>query len=413
MFKEAASIEELEAELADRESRIALLRAEQVVLVQRAEWAQATQSDGSRSMEEWVQARLDVRSDVARDLVLASRRIARHPRISRRLADGQISFDRAIATLRYAEAGATPDQVEESFDRDLAGLSRLKARQRRMTTGDERSLFTDRYFVVQPSLDESTYRMWGQLPGVMGRTVEKAITQRSDELRLIGDSTGISSTRGQRQADALVSMAEDSLDVDRESDTESSGAGSSCGRVTVFVDASGTNAAETGAEIMYGPRVGPNTLEAMLCGGAAVNVVGLDDGVPVVTSRASRAIPPAIRQRVAQRDGGCTIDGCTSRYRLQPHHIIRVADGGTNDIDVLVPPSRRYPRIRVSHRSRFASPPQAPLALSHREPWATTTESRSRLMGRDHVPTAPPHPLRPHFPSNQITKPPSTGGRRP
>ncbi len=335
MFTEALSIEELEAELADRESRIALLRAEQVVLVQRAEWVQATQSNGSRSMEEWVQAGLDVRPEVARDLVLASRRIAHHRPISHRLADGRISFDRAIATLRYAEAGATPDQVEESFDRDLTGLSRLKARQRRVTVGDERSLFTDRYFVVQPSLDESTYRMWGQLPGVMGRTVEKAITQRADELRSIAESTGVFSTRGQRQADSLVAIAQDTLDSQNDTGLDSSRAVASAGDVTVFIDATVEDAAENGAEIMYGPRVGPNILAAMLCGGAAVNVVGLDSGVPVVTSRATRAIPRAIRDRVAHRDGGCTIDGCASLYRLQPHHIIRVADGGTHDVDNL------------------------------------------------------------------------------
>lgn len=177
--------------------------------------------------------------------------------------------------------------------------------------------------------------MWGQLPGVMGRTVEKAITQRADELRSIADSTGISSTRGQRQADSLVAIAQDALDSEYDTEAAPSRTMAPAGNVTVFVDATGADPAETGAEIMYGPRVGPNTLEAMLCGGAAVNVVGLQDGVPVVTGRASRAIPRAIRQRVAQRDGGCTIDGCASRYRLQPHHIIRVADGGTNDVDNL------------------------------------------------------------------------------
>ncbi len=359
MLTEALSINELEAELADRESRIALLRAEQVVLVQRAEWAQATQSDGSRSMEEWVQARLDVRPEVARDLVLASRRIARHRTISHRLADGRISFDRAIATLRYAEAGATPEQVDESFERDLGTVSRLKARQRRITTEDESSLFTDRYFVVQPSLDESTYRMWGQVPGAMGRTVEKAITQRADELRLIAESTGVSSTRGQRQADSLVAIARDSLDAEVHNRPDVPDGRASGGQVTVFVDASVRDAAETSAEIMYGPRVGPNTLEAMLCGGAAVNVVGLQDGVPVVTSRATRAIPRAIRDRVAHRDGGCTIDGCTSRYRLQPHHIVRVADGGTNDIDNLTTLCWYHHHVAI-HGSGYQIDPESP-----------------------------------------------------
>ena len=359
MFREDLSISEFEAELADRESKIAMLRAEQVVLVQRAGWAQATQSDGSHSMEDWVQARLDVEPDVARDIVLASRRIARHRPISYPLADGRISFDRAIPTLRYAEAGATPDQVDESFERDLTTVSRLKARQRRLTTGDERSLFADRYFVVQPSLDESTYRMWGQVPGVMGRIVEKAITQRADELHGIGGSSGVSSTRGQRQADALASIADDSPDSDHETETGSSNAAPSCGRVTVFVDASGTDAAETGAEIMYGPRVGPNTLEAMLCGGAVVNIVGLEDGLPVVTSRATRAIPPAIRHRAAHRDGGCTIDGCTSRYRLQPHHIVRVADGGANDIDNLTALCWYHHQVAI-HGSGYRIDPESP-----------------------------------------------------
>jgi len=359
MFRETTSISEFEAELADRESRIALLRAEQVVLVQRAERAQATQSDGSRSMEEWVQARLDVRPDVARDLVVASRRIAHHRRISNRLADGVISFDRAIVTLRYAEAGATNDQVDESFERDLATVSRLRARQRRVTSGDERSLFAERYFVVQPSLDESTYRMWGQLPGVMGRTVQKAISQRADELRTIGQSTGVSSARGQRQADALAVIAQDSLDHTGEPTSDAPDVAVASGHVTVFVDATHNDAAETGAEIMYGPRVGPNTLETMLCGGAAINVVGLDGGVPIVTSRATRTIPPAIRQTVANRDGGCTIDGCTSRYRLQPHHIIRVADGGTHDADNLTTLCWYHHHVAI-HGSGYRIDPESP-----------------------------------------------------
>jgi len=131
------------------------------------------------------------------------------------------------------------------------------------------------------------------------------------------------------------------------------------GNVTVFVDGTVSDAAETGAEIMYGPRVGLNTLEAMLCGGGAVNVVGLDDGVPVVASRASRAIPPAIRQRVAQRDAGCTIDGCTSRYRLQPHHFIRVADGGTNDIDNLTTLCWYHHHVAI-HGSGYRIDPESP-----------------------------------------------------
>jgi Domain of unknown function (DUF222)/HNH endonuclease len=365
MFTDARPINELEKQLRDRESQIATLRAEQAVLVQQLSVAQATVSDGSRSMIEWVQAHLDVQQGLARDLVLASRRLGRNRWIAFRLADGDCTFDRAIATVRLADSGAPEHEVRASLEWDLAGVGRSVSRRRRMTSRDEQRMFCDRYFVVQPSLDESVYRLSGQLPGVMGRTVEKVISDRADELRLLGEATGVASSRGQRQADALVAIAQDSLDGDGRRDAKSSP------HVTVFVDARSDNTPETAAEVAFGPKVGPETLEALLCGGR-IQVVALDDGEPVVATRSTRAIPPAIRAAVLHRDGGCTIGGCGSRYRLEPHHIVRRSDGGSHDmgnlttlcwyhhhvaihgsgyrIDPASPPHRRR-LIRASHTS--------------------------------------------------------------
>jgi hypothetical protein len=87
---------------------------------------------------------------------------------------------------------------------------------------------------------------------------------------------------------------------------------------------------ETGAEIVYGPRVGPLVLERILCEGR-VELIGLQDGRPITVSDATRTIPPVLRRLVAWRDGGCSIDGCTSRYRLQVHHIRHRTDGGDHD----------------------------------------------------------------------------------
>ena len=125
-------------------------------------------------------------------------------------------------------------------------------------------------------------------------------------------------SRGQRQLDALGTMALDSLDG---STAEGPVAGQ--GQVTVFVDARQVNPIETTAVIGYGPRVGPDALEEIMCSGS-VQIVGLDtNAIPVVTTPATRTIPPAIRHTVAYRDAVCVIDGCASRYRLEPHHITR------------------------------------------------------------------------------------------
>jgi hypothetical protein len=171
--------------------------------------------------------------------------------------------------------------------------------------------------------------MWGEAPGLIGRTIDKAICDRADELQR--NAAGLLSTRGQRQLDALATLALDSLNRDANEGTGVSDAG----QVTVFVDARQDNPTETATEIEYGPRVGPEALDQIQCEGR-VRIVGLDDNaIPVVTTPATRTIPPAIRHVVAHRDGACVIDGCGSRYRLQPHHIHRYADGGTHHPDNL------------------------------------------------------------------------------
>jgi hypothetical protein len=272
-------------------------------------------------MVDWVQSHLDIKRDTASDLVFAARRFVKHRGLHDRMLKGGATFDRTVAAVKLTEAGALPDTVSESYRRDLTGVSRMIARTRHVTPTDERRVFSERYFTIQPNLDESRYRMWGEAPGVIGRSIDKAICDRADELRKVAGD--LPSTRGQRQLDALAAMALDSLSGDAADE-------SIVGQVTVFVDARQDDPTETTVEVEYGPRVGPDALEQLQCGGR-VQIVGIDaKGIPVVTTPATRTIPPAIRHAVAFRDGACVIDGCASRYRLQPHHITRFSDGGSH-----------------------------------------------------------------------------------
>lgn len=285
--------------------------------------AQAPQTDASRSLLEWVQTHMDVSESTARDLVYAARHVRSHMWLWDRFVAGGCTFARTLAAMKLAESGADRDTVLASFKRDLAGVGRTTAQQRRVTSHDERKAFAERYFVIQPSLDEAQYRMWGQLPGVAGRTVERAIHDRADELHRI--AADLPSSRPQRQADALVAMAQDSL-----TDHRSPSTAGSQQHVTVFVDARRNECAETAAEVAAGPRVGPDVLAQIWCTGTA-SVVSMEGAIPVARSHATRTIPRAVRDGVLFRDGGCTIDGCTSHYRLQPHHIRRWSDGGNHD----------------------------------------------------------------------------------
>jgi len=95
------------------------------------------------------------------------------------------------------------------------------------------------------------------------------------------------------------------------------------------------------------------------CVTGRVQIVGLDNGAPVVVSRAARAIPPAIRHAVTRRDGVCVIDGCNSRYRLEPHHIQRFSDGGTHHLDNLATMCWYHHHVAV-HGDGYRIDPQSP-----------------------------------------------------
>ena len=204
---------------------------------------------------------------------------------------------------------------------DLAGARRLVSRHRRVSAAEERDRHEQSYLVLQPSLDESWWRLHGGLAGAAGAVVDEALRRRADQLPR-------DRSVSHRAALALETICADSLD----GAAESPSAGPS---VTAFVGLGSQDGAESGAEMAAGPRIGPRALAELVCEGS-VRLVGLEWGRPVVSTAATRTIPAAVRQLVLWRDGGCRAPGCSSRYRLQPHHVVAYADHGSHDPDNLV-----------------------------------------------------------------------------
>lgn len=135
--------------------------------------------DASRSMTEWLAARLDIDIATARQLMLLAR--ADEPEIDSDLRHGRVSIDRAVAVTRLKATGAESGVVNRSFGLDITGLRRLTSGRARISSESEREVHSRRLLHVQPALDESSYRLWGELPGVDGRVVEKALQAQVDE----------------------------------------------------------------------------------------------------------------------------------------------------------------------------------------------------------------------------------------
>ncbi|MFZ0493620.1 MAG: HNH endonuclease [Acidimicrobiia bacterium] len=309
--------DDLEQELVELERHIGRVRARQVALLAELDRGQVALADGCRSMVEWTTGRLDVAPETA--LVRTFR--TADPAVGNALAAGEVTFDRAVELSRLA-ATISPDPIARWAGFDIAGLRREHSRRHRLSRQCEAHVFGDRHVAMQPNLDRSSWRLWGELPGPDGRIVERALGERADTFPPLPDETRPS--LGQQRADALTSIAQDSL-------TGTAGADTSTPLVTVFVDLDSAARTITGATLDSGPSVGPGALEEILCD-SRIETILIHGATPLAVGRRTRVIGPALRRGILHRDGGaCTADGCTSRHRLEVHHIIPASAGGPTD----------------------------------------------------------------------------------
>lgn len=315
------SSDQLEGELARLEGLRTRAAALQVGLIAEADRRQLPTGDGCRTLADWVAWRLDVSAETAHRYVELARRLADLPGLSEGFARGDIGFERAAAVAPIATPNGEADMIGQLEGWDLEGVRRYVARHRRFTRDDERRSHDRSYVVMQPSLDESWWRLWGGLAGATGAAVDRALRQRADQLP--PDGTG----SAHRQALALESMALDSLDRPLPDGTNPRSPS-----LTAFVDwnLAGESGGEMGAEIAVGPRIGVATLEELWCEGT-VRHITIADGRPVTAGARTRTIPAEIRDFVLWRDGACRAPGCGSRHRLQPHHIVAQSHGGAHD----------------------------------------------------------------------------------
>jgi len=378
---ETATNDEIEESLLRSEAVIARERASQMTLLREVDRRQVPMGAGCGSLGEWVRGRLDVAPETARDLVATAKHLAELPDVEEAIETGEIGFDRAVAVGRFARRDDTFDILNEMAGFDIAGIRNRAARRRRMTRADEQTAYQDRYMTVEPNLDESAWRLNGRLPGFAGKIVIDALEAKADTLPTNPSHTV---SRAALNADALWAISLDTL-----YGTDGASIEAPTPVLTVFVDAheaAGSNG-EAGVTVLGGPRVGVAAIEAILCDGVVEVTARTKHGVPLNMGRRTRAISPQLRRFVMDRDGAaCTIAGCTSRYRLQVHHIKRWIDGGRTDPENLTTVCWFHHQI-VIHGQGFridpSSPPQRRRLLQppiHGPPWLEQARAKGMVV---------------------------------
>jgi hypothetical protein len=306
----------LEQKLIASREMVSREEAEQLDILEELDRRHVATFDGARSLSDWVSARLDVSADTAKSLVRAMRRTAGRSDLRDALAGG-VSFDRVEALSRI------PEPVGLLEELDVVGVHRLASRRVGVTAGVETRNAEDRFMVLQPSLDKSWWKYWGGTDGYTGALMDKVLSEMADDLPPFPDgSRGDSSWR---RATALVQLCVSDTPVPAQ--------------VTVFVDAREATASDGSAGVVLdtGPAIGRRALEAILCDAVTEVTVRAENGRYMDYGRKHRVVPPALRRALLDKyAGACAADGCTSRHRLQAHHVIAWSQGGRPDQDNLV-----------------------------------------------------------------------------
>ena len=293
------------------------LDADDLEILEELDYRQVATADGCRSLSEWTTARLDLHPDNAKSLVRTMRRTVDRPDLREALASGEISFDRMEALSRI------PEDIGLLEHLDVAGVRREAADRIRISAEDEYRTASDQFLVLQPSLDESWWKLWGGLDGASGALVNKTLSEKADDQPLLPDGTRGDSSWRKAMALAELCVSDDPPPA----------------QLTVFVDATQATPSngQAGVVLEAGPRIGREALQAILCDAVTEITALSEDGIPMVYGRRTRTIPPALRRAILHRDGNaCTADGCPSTHRLQIHHIIPWSQGGTTDPNNLI-----------------------------------------------------------------------------
>lgn len=315
--------DELEQRLHAIESMISKARALEVDILRELEARQVPAWDGTCSLKEWIAGRLDMKPAGASDLALLAK--SDQVVILERLAAGEMTLDRAAETTRLANTGADAATIDKSRGVTVTQVTQLAARQRRMTSWDETNAFNARRLWVQPNLDNTLAIGTFAMPGAHVDAFLQGLDERAD--RIVDRDDPLIPRAEQRRLDALMSLA-----LDETAPQAADGVAPRRLKAHIFVEAETVRSTggEAGAITRSGIKVGPNTLREIFCSGETQTSVVHEGQLKAVNTDSDR-LPQRMRDFIFYRDGGCTADGCTSRYRLEPHHILERSRGGSDD----------------------------------------------------------------------------------
>ena len=308
----------------------------------------------------------------ADSMVTAARFAHNHPPLMELWQCGRVSVE-AVAAIARGTRALAPHQVEQVVKALLPSLPRLSLRHLKMAVNravdllrpDDRDAAEqrdhDRRYLVFADLNGVT-TINGQVPALEGAAIQAALNAVAESLRTEGDGL----TRGQRRADALVTLINAAAahgdvpastsglpvgatitlgihEAERVAAGHARATGVDLTDLVTTANAPGalgttpTSAATLGDAatrfaLCHGTLTGALLDDRAVVGGPISDALVGAPAVPLAVGRDTRLATKAQRIALALRDGGCLL--CQRpAAECQTHHVTPWSEGGGTDLD--------------------------------------------------------------------------------
>jgi hypothetical protein len=341
--------------------------AELVRAVRACELRQASELDGLKSMQAWLRGHARLSPAAASRLVGHGRALEHLPAVAAGFADGEISAEQVavvapVASLDAQSAAAAQDVNLAEIDAALAEVATTQpyAQLGRVVQhylacldpdGTEPDPTEARSLTIATHADGSVSGRF-DLDAVGGEKVQAALESIVQASRPQGDMR----TRAQRQADALVQLADNAL---ASGDLPFLRTVKPQLMVTIGIEdlldpSTGPGAAQTG----FGATLSAARARWAACDATVSRMVLDPDGLPLNVGRDKRVVPPHIRRAVERRDRHCVFAGCHApTHWCDVHHLLEwVADQGETSLENSALLCERH-HTKVHHGFRVERPP--------------------------------------------------------
>jgi hypothetical protein len=164
---------------------------------------------------------------------------------------------------------------------------------------------------------DNSWTLRGQLSGLDGAVLQKALQAKRDELfHLTGKPVS--------NVEALRAILDDGL-----------GENSLAERYTVLINLDAekyqNSGGNDGVSILNGPHLSKEETDTVLEDCSTIAVINRN-GRPVWASHKTRTAPAWMKRLLRSQDNGCIVPGCTASGYLEAHHLIPYAQRPTTDM---------------------------------------------------------------------------------